>query len=175
MESTFFTIAEAAAQSGRSPSTVRRIIHAIVKADDHSHRSGVLPSKEEARAFDKKGEMFKWRIREDIMMREMHSAQRREKSTHASPPPDILSILRDELALKNTQIEKQWEVIHALNDRLREGNILMGSLQKQLAPPSSSPSQDIPVEASIVKSSKKTSSEPSKKPAKKGFLQKIFG
>jgi hypothetical protein len=50
-------------------------------------------------------------------------------------PKDVLHILEKELDMKSQQIEKQWEVIQSLNDRLREGNILMHSLQQRLALP----------------------------------------
>jgi hypothetical protein len=54
----------------------------------------------------------------------------------------VLEILHHELEVKNRQIEKQWEVINSLNDRLREGNILMASLQQRLALPSPEVDED---------------------------------
>ena len=51
-------------------------------------------------------------------------------------------MLRAELAIKNQQISQQAELISkqadlvsGLSERLREGNILIGSLQQQLALP----------------------------------------
>ena len=42
-------------------------------------------------------------------------------------------MLKNELGVKNRQIETQNDLLKQLNERLREGNILMGSLQQQLA------------------------------------------
>jgi hypothetical protein len=59
-------------------------------------------------------------------------------STHADG--ELLGTLRRELEIKNQQITqqgeliaKQMELISGLSERLREGNVLMGSLQQRLA------------------------------------------
>lgn len=163
MESPFLTIAEAIEQTGRSGSTVRRLIKTITDNDAHADRDAVEPSAKKVAAYKKKGESFTWTIREDVLLRNFGSAPVKEKKYVSKTETDIFSILQKELSLKNAQIEKQWEVIHALNDRLREGNILMGSLQKRLGPPQNeSPATDI-VEASTVAPSMQASMEPSTK------------
>lgn len=170
MEPTFLTIAEAIEQTGRSASTIRRIIRTIADDAAHPNRDGVQPSVKEVAAFKKKGENFTWLIRNDILLSNSDSALKKKKKSVSDVSPDILTILNRELELKSQQIEKQWEVIHALNDRLREGNILMGSLQKRLAPPSDMQSAESVVEGSTVESSV----DASKKPKKKlfGFLRR---
>ncbi|NOS68070.1 MAG: hypothetical protein HOO67_06975 [Candidatus Peribacteraceae bacterium] len=139
MTTPLLTIAEAATRTGRSHSTVRRLIKTIAEAASHPDRAGIEPSLKEVDAFKKKGENFTWKIREDVLLRNFASAPTVEKKSHSDSSSglteDILKILRRELDLKNQQIEKQWDVIQSLNDRLREGNILMGSLQQRLAPP----------------------------------------
>ncbi len=176
MEPTFLTIAEAIEQTGRSASTIRRIIRTIADDATHPNRDGVQPSVKEVAAFKKKGENFTWLIRADLLTQESSSALPKKKKSPSEVSPDILSILNRELELKSQQIEKQWEVIHALNDRLREGNILMGSLQKRLAPPSESDyvrsgaSDETVVESAAVKPSVDASTKPKKKLF--GFLRR---
>jgi hypothetical protein len=135
MDTPFLTISEASEKTGRSLSTIRRLIKSISDNDAHADRAGIEPSPKEVTAYKKKGENFTWRIREDILLREFKGALKEQKKAVSEAKGDIMDILNRELELKNKQIEKQWEVIHALNDRLREGNILMGSLQKRLALP----------------------------------------
>jgi hypothetical protein len=136
MDTPFLTISEAAEKTGRSLSTIRRLIKSIADDDAHADRAAIQPTPKEVLAFKKKEENFAWKIREDVLLREFKGALKEAKKETAEAKSDILGILQNELNLKNQQIEKQWEVIHALNDRLREGNILMGSLQKRLALPS---------------------------------------
>ena len=159
METSFLTIAEAIEKTGRSASTIRRIIRTIADDANHPDREGVEPSVKEVAALKKKGENFTWRIREDLLLRDSASAQKKEKKSSSETSSDILSILNKELELKNQQIEKQWEVIHALNDRLREGNILMGTLQKRLGPPAQEEAPAAVVEASASAASTETSAK----------------
>lgn len=132
MDTPFLTISEAAEKTGRSLSTIRRLIKSIADDDAHADRAAIHPTPKEVVAFKKKEENFAWKIREDVLLREFKGALKEAKKETAEARSDILGILQNELELKNRQIEKQWEVIHSLNDRLREGNILMGSLQKRL-------------------------------------------
>ncbi|HVW66429.1 MAG TPA: hypothetical protein VHA78_01715 [Candidatus Peribacteraceae bacterium] len=159
MESTFITIGEATKKTGRSASTIRRLIRTITETADHPDREAVEPTAKEVAALKKKGENFTWRIREDVLMKNFEGALQQEKKLAATPTSDILDILQKELELKNQQIEKQWEVIHSLNDRLREGNILMGSLQKRLGPPAPESPAETVVEASSAKPSTEASAK----------------
>jgi hypothetical protein len=159
MEPTFLTIAEAIEQTGKSASTIRRIIRTIADDANHADRDGIQPSVKEVAAFKKKGENFTWKIRADLLTQESNAALTKKKKTTSDVSPDILTILNKELELKNQQIEKQWEVIHALNDRLREGNILMGSLQKRLGPPADMQTTESVVEMAATKPSEEASAK----------------
>lgn len=168
MDTPFLTIAEATQKTGRSASTVRRLIRTITESAEHADRDAVQPDVKQVAAFKKKGENFTWLIREDVLMRNFGSAPADKKKSSSDASVGILNILQNELELKNKQIEKQWEVIHALNDRLREGNILMGSLQKRLGPPEPhSPSETV-MDASATSSSAETS-KPAPQSKKKLF------
>lgn len=144
---TFLSVKEAAKLTGKSTSSIRRVIYPIIHDDAHADRSHVLPSVEEARALRLKGENFAWRISEELLQREIPVVPPSEKTSTASPAmseghSELLSMLRRELDIKNQQItqqtdmlSKQMELINGLSERLREGNILIGSLQQQLALP----------------------------------------
>jgi hypothetical protein len=165
MDTPLLTIAEASKKTGRSASTIRRLIHTITETDQHPDRSSVEPTPDQVAAFKAKGDTFTWRIQEDIILREFASAPKQDKKSDVEEPEGILGILKNELNLKNQQIEKQWEVIHALNERLREGNILMGSLQQRLALPETKIKPMPSAEASEAQSSENASKETSKKVA----------
>lgn len=172
MDTTFLTIAEAGKLTGRSASTIRRLIHTITETPAHPDRDAVQPDPVAVAGFKKQGENFTWTIRQDVILQNFNAAPKEEKKTKAEPSGDIFSILQKELELKNSQIEKQWEVIHSLNDRLREGNMLMGALQKRLSLPEASTPVGAVVDATPMES-KAASKKPSKKeakPAKKGFF-----
>src|SRR3989338_6765892 len=103
MESPFLTIAEACAKTGRSASTVRRLIKTISDNADHADRSAVEPSAKAVTAFKKKGENFTWTIREDVLLKNFGGAPAQEKKSVSQSGTDILSILKEELSLKNQQ------------------------------------------------------------------------
>lgn len=171
MDTPYLTISEAAEKTGRSLSTIRRLIKGIADDDAHADRSAITPSPKEVAAFKKKDENFAWKIREDVLLREFKGALKDAKKETMEARGDILGILQKELELKNQQIEKQWEVIHSLNDRLREGNILMGSLQKRLALPSP---EEAAADATPVTVSA-TAATPSAKSSKKASTPKHQG
>ena len=190
MTAPLLTIAEASEKTGRSHSTIRRLIRQITDVACHPDRSGVEPKTSEVTAYKKKGENFTWKIREDVLFKHFRRALHEGKKDGKSEVGGILDVLRGELELKNEQIEKQWEVIHALNDRLREGNILMGSLQQRLALPiapsatastleaaptdASMPSPESPSTAAPVHALAGVSKAPAMKASKKSSRKGIF-
>jgi hypothetical protein len=95
-------------------------------------------------------------------------------------------MLRSELEIKNRQITqqgeliaKQMELIDGLSERLREGNILIGSLHQRLTLPDGkqrAPVESAPLTQTIAASAEKGSKTPAKtsKP-KRGLLSRLFG
>jgi hypothetical protein len=138
----FLTVKEAAKLVGKSPSSIRRILYPILEDNRHPDRHYIEPDVATAKALRVKGENFAWKISEELLRREMpegeskpHSESR--SSTHGGGDQSaaIVDILRKQLDIKDQQIANQNEVIKGLSERVREGNILMGSLQQQLSPP----------------------------------------
>lgn len=192
--SQFLTVKEAAKLTGKSPSSIRRVIYPIIHDDAHADRPQISPSVEEAQAHRLKGENFAWRISEELLQREIPAAPPSEKSNTPSPGmseghSELLAMLRDELQIKNQQITqqtemlgKQMELINGLSERLREGNVLIGSLQQRLAlTAGSSQMKADDAKAPPTKHGRGESSSKSKntstKPAKKtgGLFHRIFG
>jgi len=141
---TFLTVKEASRITGKSPSSIRRIIYPIIHDDKHPDRTHIQPTVEEAMQLRMKGENFAWRVSEELLRREMPVEATTEKTTKLSghAEQDLLAMLQGELQIKNQQIvqqgeliSKQMELISGLSERLREGNVLIGSLQQHLALP----------------------------------------
>jgi hypothetical protein len=143
--SAFLTVKEAAVRTGKSPSSIRRVIYPIIHDDNHPDRVQVQPSVEDALKLRMQGENFAWRISEELLRREIpEETDFAERVSGASGAPlqgdagPLLSMLQSELEIKNKQITqqgeligKQMELISGLSERLREGNILIGTLQRQ--------------------------------------------
>jgi hypothetical protein len=101
---------------------------------------------------------------------------------------DQLQQSQEQLQVKDRQIESLSELMKSLNERLGEGNILIGSLQRQLSPPLATVK-----DASVVPTEQKPASKPphaprpatkkneptvskvpQKKTATKGFFARLF-
>ena len=149
----FLTVKEAARRTGKSPSSIRRIVYAILEDDAHPDRSQIEPSPQVVKELHGKGENFPWKISEELLAR-LTPANNSEKEKGSeqginrpfgSADAELLSMLRRELDIKNQQIAQQSEMIgkqmqlnEGLSERLREGNILIHSLQQQLTLPAAS-------------------------------------
>lgn len=129
----FLTVNEAARQTGRSTSSIRRIIYPILKDDHHPDRSLVQPSPEQAKELRLRGENFPWKLSEQLLERDAATGKKPTSAgvggvarQESAATQQLIGMLQRELDTKNEQIAQ-------LNERLREGNILIGSFQKQLA------------------------------------------
>ena len=135
---TFLTVKEAAHLTGKSASSIRRILYKVLEIENHPDRGRVEPNPEAVAALRMKGENFAWKIAEDYLRQEVPEGKANAESK--SPPQGgteqlvaIVVILRKQLDIKDQQIGAQNDVIKGLSERVREGNILMGSLQQQLS------------------------------------------
>ena len=135
----FLTVKEAAEVTGKSPSSIRRIIHPIVKNDQHPDRGQIEPGVADAKALRLNGENFPWKISDKLLRREVPEGSTKnpaDAKTAESPASDgsaaLIEVLQGELQIKNQQIAAQTELMKDLGERLREGNIMIRSLQQQL-------------------------------------------
>lgn len=136
----FLTVKEAAQATGKSASSIRRIIYPILENDQHPDRVHIEPTVKEAKALRLKGENFPWKISEELLRREIPAGTSKSAAGSKTGSPQsndgsaaLIEMLRGELEIKNQQIAAANELMKGLNERLREGNILLGSLQQQLA------------------------------------------
>jgi hypothetical protein len=189
----FLTVKEAAQRTGKSPSSIRRVIYPIIQNDQHPDRPQIEPSVEEALRQRMKGESFAWRLSDELLRRKIPlEAGTEPGAAGASTRPssgqgdgELLTMLRRELEIKNQQITvhgeligKQMELISGLSERLREGNILIASLQQRLALTDGREAKTIePMKAKTAAPAKpeKGSPTPAKAPKpKRGFFARIF-
>ena len=179
----FLTVAEAAKLVGKSPSSIRRIIYPILNSDQHPDRHQIKPDPQEAKTLRLKGENFPWRISEELLRRHVPEGGAKpagESKAGAQPAGDgsalLIEMLRRELDIKNRQLDTQNELLKGLSERLREGNILIGSLQQQLALPDGSRQQHDFVQqtGNTQPGPNGTPAEPARTPKKRSLLARFL-
>ncbi len=169
----FLTVKEAAQLTGKSPSSIRRILYPILENNHHADRHHIEPDVATAKSLRVKGENFAWKISGELLRREVPEggAKPKEDSKSGGMGDDqsgaIIEILRGQLDIKDQQIAAQNDVIKGLSERVREGNILMGSLQQQLSPPDTAKRNKSDAVATDASSSSAGTEKGSDAPAKK--------
>jgi len=181
---TFLTIREAAEKTGHSTHKIRRLVKAIADKPKNADRSYVEPSPADAERLNTEGVQFTWRITEEIVRRELGDAaaaapgEKPERGVGESA--GALSVIERAMAAHEKaasqiceQLRVKDEQIAALNERLRESNLLMGSLQKQLAAPGGNRGVESSQETVTVEPTR-GGNRPVGKSKRRGWLKKIF-
>lgn len=146
---TLVTIREAAETTGHSTHKIRRLIKSIITDSTSPDRLLIEPIPTDVERLTAEGVQFTWRIDEQLVRRRLGNAPivtsgRTEEGIGESA--DMLAVvdrvlrakeeaeakLFEQLKIKDAQIAGQQQTITALNERLRESNVLMASLQRQL-------------------------------------------
>jgi uncharacterized coiled-coil protein SlyX len=178
--SDFHSIREATTVTGVSVTTLRRFIRAIVADEGHQDRGHLLPTVEDVRRMKAAGEQFTWKISGELLKREYGDRARSKVSSGEDfgPLGEVVTLLRDQLQsadeqlkVKDHQIASQVEIIHSLNDRIHEGNVLMATVQKQLALAEPVKPKEEPV-AKPTKTAEQQSAP--KRPKRKGLIARLF-
>ena len=86
MSSSFLTVKEASRLTGRSPSSIRRVIYPIIRDDAHPDRMQIQPTVDEVLQLRVKGENFAWRLSEELLRREVPVEAGPEKGSSPSRP-----------------------------------------------------------------------------------------
>lgn len=151
---TFLSIKEAAERAEKAEITIRRYVQSVVKDKPKSaHRKLIQPTPTEVRSLKKQKRPFSWKISEELIAKQFK--QEKESKTSVKPAKKgkedtaFLSTLQSELEgkkeqmkVKDDQIKALTEIVYSLNERMREGNVLMASLQKHLALPEGNDEKD---------------------------------
>ncbi len=166
------TVREAKAFTGKSESTIKRLIREIVADPQHADRGLILPSPEEVERRKAAGDTFVWKLNRDLLTRrfpqddsseEGIGGARRAGEGANSETPDlrpIIKVLREQLHSKDrqrqtleTQLDRKDDQIKNLNERMHESNVLMGELQRRLVIAAPVANKNDSIEASMSASS----------------------
>lgn len=141
------TVKEAVKLTGKSESTIKRLIREIVNEAEHADRDAILPLHAEMEQKRKAGEPYVWKIDRQLLQNRFppdDSESNRKAGSHSnlndSDSAPIIEVLREQLQSKDrqlatleTQLDRKDQQIGALNERMRESNILMKELQEKVA------------------------------------------
>jgi len=140
------TVREACELTGKSESTIKRLIHEVVADNKHPDRDLISPSHKDLKARKAAKEPYIWKIDRDLLrQRYPEAAATGATDSKAAPTTsaasDILSdVLKKQLEAMDrqirtleTQLDRKDEQITALNERMRESNVLMKELQQKVA------------------------------------------
>lgn len=137
MTARHLTLKEAQEFTGKSRSTLRRFVEAIVKSGDSPDRQFLLPTVKEVVALKKNNQPFSWRIDEKLLTREFRSEQESEKvraqSGGVGDGNRIISVLEKTVTVLQEELTEKNKQIAAFQERQRENNLLLKNLQEQLA------------------------------------------
>ncbi len=140
------TVSEAREFTGKSESTIKRLLREITGDPQHADRSYILPSAEEVERRKGAKEPYAWKIDRQLLLRRFPQDDPAESGGGAARGPVIapvelvMQVLQEQLRSKDEQmrtLEKQLDrkddQIASLNERMRESNVLMRELQQRLA------------------------------------------
>ena len=143
MADRYLTISEAEKFTGKSRSTLRRFIDGIVKADSSPDRHLLTPTPEEVLAFHAQNQPFTWKMSEELLRRQFlkpdesttADGEKGSGGANESDSSRLVTVLEKSVAMLERELTEKNTQIAAMNERLRESNILMKDLQQRVALP----------------------------------------
>lgn len=179
MTTEYLNLKDAEAFTGKSRSTLRRFVEGITRPENHPDRHFIEPSVEDVKKLHAANNPFAWRINRDLLEREFRKqGSQPEKATGAFPDNDrLVAVLEKSIAMLETELREKNQQIAQFQERQREFNVLLRSVNEQLAlaaAPKAAPVPEPTIEIVPTKApaAKKAAAAP--KPKKKGFWS-IFG
>lgn len=174
------TVKEATKLTGKSESTIKRLIRDITADTTHVDRKLILPTHDELERLREAGEPYVWKIDRMLLLKrypqetqtEEGSAGADETNNAAASDAQLVESLRDRLNSQadqiqtlKTQLDRKDGQIDNLNERMRETNILMKELQQKLAiaAPAATAETSTPIDSEPATTS--SNSEPQYRPS----------
>ena len=192
------TVSEAREFTGKSESTIKRLLREITGDPQHVERPFILPSAEEVERRKAAKEPYVWKIDRQFLLRRFPQEEAVESGGVAAGGPAtapvglVMQVLQEQLRSKDDQLrtlEKQLDrkddQIASLNERMRESNVLMRELQQRLAiaaprPVTAEPfvesggtSEDV-MSPPIPQAPKQSAKKPQQKPPRAGMWSRLF-
>ena len=167
---TFLTIREAAERTGHSTHKIRRLIKSIAEHPTDADRGDIEPSAADVARLDADGVQFTWRVAEELVRRKLGDVPTAAFATNGKregESGDFVALMQRVTTQLTEQLRVKDDQIAALNERLRESNLLMASLQQQLPEPKKAI-------ASAATPDKPRPQQGSGKAKKKGWLSSMF-
>jgi len=192
------TVSEAREFTGKSESTIKRLLREIVGDPQHADRLFILPSAEEVERRKAAKEPYVWKIDRQLLLRRFPHEEAAESGGVTPRPPAnaasdlVMQVLQEQLNSKDEQLrtlEKQLdrkdEQIASLNERMRESNFLMRELQQRLAIAAPTPAASESFVASarpseearpspVPKATKVSAAKTKAKPSRPGLWSRLF-
>ena len=168
------TVKEATKLTGKSESTIKRLIRDITADATHDDRKSILPTHDELERLRDAGEPYVWKVDRMLLLKrypqetqsEEGSSRTDKRDQAATSDSQLVDSLRERLVSQDdqiqtlkTQLDRKDGQIDNLNERMRETNILMKELQQKLAiaAPAVDPSTPIDAEPAATSSTDDTS------------------
>ena len=180
MSDRFLTISEAEEFTGKSRSTLRRFIDGIVKAGNSPDRQLLKPTPEEAAVLREQNQPFAWKVSEELLRRqfmkpeETPAAAEKGNDVPMGDSSRLVAVLEKSVSMLERELAEKNGQIAAMNERLRESNVLLKDLQQRVAlpPPPAQPAPLVDAAQRPIDVTPQSVGEPAK-PKKRSFW--IFG
>lgn len=152
------TVSEACKFTGKSESTIKRMLREIVADPAHPERRLIDPPHDEVERRKAAGDSYMWHIDTELLLKRYPPATASDESKPSGQSDSalqgvVVEVLQEQLRSKDeqirtleTQLDRKDDQIADLNERQRESNILMKALQERLtiAPPASDTEEKTP-------------------------------
>ena len=114
-----------------------------MKPDNSPDRHLLLPTIDEVVALREQGQPFSWRINEELLRRQFLKPEEIPTSDTKQGTGDVtgsessrlVTVLEKSIAMLERELSEKNNQIAAMNERMRESNILMKDLQQRMALP----------------------------------------